>query len=71
MLRISKNKKGFTLVEMIIVVAIVVILAAVLMLNVSQIMAPVRAKNSSASERLSTMQNGFAAYEEKLSGYHF
>lgn len=35
MIRINKNKKGFTLIEMILVIAIIVILAAVLALGIS------------------------------------
>jgi len=35
MIRIHKNKKGFTLIEMILVIAIIVILASVLALGIS------------------------------------
>ncbi len=36
MKKISKSKKGFTLVEMVLVIAIICILAAVLVLSVTQ-----------------------------------
>jgi type IV pilus assembly protein PilA len=36
MKKIQKSKKGFTLVEMVLVIAIIVILAAVLLFGVSQ-----------------------------------
>ena len=35
MIRIHKNKKGFTLIEMILVIAIIVILASVIALGIS------------------------------------
>ena len=71
MLRISKNKKGFTLLEMIIVVAIVVILASVLMLNVGPILNPVSRQNSSISQSREDMRGQFQAYENSLSNYNF
>ena len=36
MKKIQKSKKGFTLVEMVLVIAIIVILAAVLIIGVTQ-----------------------------------
>ena len=69
--RISKNKKGFTLLEIIIVVAIVVILASVLFLNIGQILSPVKTKNSSLSQSREDMVGEFQAYESKLAHYHF
>ena len=46
MKKISKSKKGFTLVEMVLVIAIIVILAAVMFFAVSGYIA--RAKNATA-----------------------
>ena len=36
MKKISKSKKGFTLVEMVLVIAIIVILAAVMLMSIGQ-----------------------------------
>ena len=38
MKKISKSKKGFTLVEMVLVIAIIIILAAVILISVSGIL---------------------------------
>ena len=47
MKKIQKSKKGFTLVEMVLVIAIIVILAAVLLFGVAQYLnAANKAKNS-------------------------
>lgn len=47
MKKISKNKKGFTLVEMVIVIAIILILASVIIFSVSRfINAATSAKDS-------------------------
>jgi type IV pilus assembly protein PilA len=42
MKKIQKNKKGFTLVEMVLVIAIIVILAAVVFFSVSSYLAKAR-----------------------------
>ena len=47
MKKIQKSKKGFTLIEMVLVIAIIVILAAVLILGIGGYLA--RADNASAS----------------------
>ena len=47
MKKIQKSKKGFTLVEMVLVIAIIVILAAVLIIGVSDYIQ--RARNAAAS----------------------
>jgi len=44
MKKIQKNKKGFTLIEMVLVIAIIVILAAVMVISVSGYLA--RAKTA-------------------------
>ena len=71
MLRISKTKKGFTLLEIIIVVAIIIILASVLALNIGQIISPVKNKNSSVDQSVQDMRGEFSVYESKLSRYNF
>ncbi len=50
MKKIQKNKKGFTLVEMVLVIAIIVILASVLFFSVSDYLN----KAKSAKDRIST-----------------
>ena len=71
MLKISKTKKGFTLLEIIIVVAIIIILASVLALNIGQIISPVKNKNSSVSQSVDDMRGEFSIYESKLERYNF
>lgn len=50
MKRLSKNKNGFTLIEMVLVIAIIVILASVLVLTVGTFLT--RAKNAASSVSL-------------------
>ena len=50
MKKIQKTKKGFTLVEMVLVIAIIVILAAVLALSIGTYLS--RAKNAASSVSL-------------------
>lgn len=47
MKKIQKTKKGFTLIEMVLVIAIIVILAAVLVMNIGAYLN--RAKNAASS----------------------
>ena len=47
MKKIQKSKKGFTLVEMVLVIAIIVILAAVLVLGIGTYLNKAKAANSS------------------------
>lgn len=47
MKKIQKSKKGFTLIEMVLVIAIIVILAAVLVMNIGTYIG--RAKNAASS----------------------
>ena len=50
MKKIQKSKKGFTLIEMILVIAIIVILAAVLALGISTYLQKAEATATSISE---------------------
>lgn len=50
MKKIQKSKKGFTLVEMVLVIAIIVILAAVLALGISSYLQKAEKTASSVSE---------------------
>jgi type IV pilus assembly protein PilA len=50
MKKISKSKKGFTLVEMVLVIAIIVILAAVILMSVANIIEDAQTGASKVSE---------------------
>ncbi|MBO4650367.1 MAG: type II secretion system protein [Clostridiales bacterium] len=50
MKKIQKNKKGFTLVEMVLVIAIIVILAAVVFFTVSTYLNKAKSATASISE---------------------
>ena len=50
MKKIQKNKKGFTLVEMVLVIAIIVILAAVVFFTVSTYLNKAKSATQSISE---------------------
>jgi len=71
MRRLSKTKKGFTLLEIILVIAIIVILAGALSLGVSDILSNARKGNSSVSEAQESVTQGIKASEEKLASYGF
>ena len=55
MKKIQKSKKGFTLVEMVLVIAIIVILAAVLIFGVSKYLTAANAAKKSISEHNSAV----------------
>ena len=57
MSRIYKTKRGFTLVEMVIVIAIIVILAAVVTFSIAGYLT----KGNSGSESLATEREAFQA----------
>ncbi|MBR4556343.1 MAG: type II secretion system protein [Clostridiales bacterium] len=68
MKKIQKSKKGFTLVEMVLVIAIIVILAAVLIIGVTQYLNAankashsISEHNSAINEVVSAMPNGLFA----------
>ena len=56
MKKIQKSKKGFTLVEMVLVIAIIVILAAVLLFGVSQYLNAANKAKGSISEHNSNVE---------------
>ncbi len=57
MKKIQKSKKGFTLVEMVLVIAIIVILAAVLLFGVQQYLNAANKAKASISEHNSNIEN--------------
>ena len=66
MKKIQKSKKGFTLVEMVLVIAIIVILAAVLVLGVGSYLNKARAASSSIREHNSSTSEVVDAIDKEL-----
>ena len=62
MKKIQKNKKGFTLVEMVLVIAIIVILASVLFFSVSDYLN----KAKSAKNKISTHNSAIAEVSSEV-----
>lgn len=65
MKKIQKTKKGFTLVEMVLVIAIIVILAAVLAFSVKAYLDKAKA----AASKLSTHQSKVEAVTAEIDSY--
>ena len=55
MKKLNKSRKGFTLVEMVLVIAIIVILAAVLVLGIGQYLNKAKAAASSVTQHNSSI----------------
>ena len=55
MKKLNKSRKGFTLVEMVLVIAIIVILAAVLVMGIGSYLARAQAAASSATQHNSSI----------------
>ena len=66
MKKIQKSKKGFTLVEMVLVIAIIVILAAVLVLGIGTYLNKARAAASSVSEHNSDINSVVGVIDQEL-----
>lgn len=71
MIRLRKSKKGFTLVELVMVVAIIVILAAALWLNSSDILQKSKDASEAVDADVESMHNSVIDSENKLAGYKF
>lgn len=69
--KIIKTKKGFTLLEMILVVAIIVMLAGVVTFNAIDIYRSSEAGASSINNEVDTMKDGIAGSEQKLANLGF
>jgi len=67
MKKIQKSKKGFTLVEMVLVIAIIVILAAVLLFGVTQYLNAANKAKASISEHNSNIETVTAAVQSVFS----
>jgi type IV pilus assembly protein PilA len=66
MKKIQKSKKGFTLVEMVLVIAIIVILAAVLVLGIGTYLNKAKAAASSVSKHNSDVNEVDKEIEAQL-----
>ena len=66
MKKIQKSKKGFTLIEMTLVIAIIVILAAVLVLGVGSYLNKAKAASSSIKEHNSSTSEVVDAIDKEL-----
>ncbi len=66
MKKIQKSKKGFTLVEMVLVIAIIVILAAVLVLGIGAYLNKARAAASSIKDHNSSVEYVNTAIDQAL-----
>ena len=64
--KLSKNIRGFSLVEMLIVVGIVVILAGAVALGVNDVMGPAKQANSSVKAEATKQSLSISASESKL-----
>lgn len=70
MRRLQKNKKGFTLLEMVLVIAIIIIIASVVAINAIDIYRKAESGEASIDNEVSSMTNGFNSMEENLRGNH-
>ncbi|HOO48862.1 MAG: type II secretion system protein [Saccharofermentanaceae bacterium] len=66
MRKFSKNKKAFTLVEMVIVLAILCMLAAALTLTVSDYINKAKTADSKITEKVGQMSNSVSAEEAEF-----
>ena len=70
--RLYKNNKcGFTLIELILVLGIIVILASVLVLSVSSIINTAKKKSETISNEVTAVHTVKNVGEGELSNYHF
>ena len=66
MKKISKSKKGFTLVEMVLVIAIICILAAVLVLNVTDYITRAQSATSVINDNRAQVASATGAIDAAL-----
>lgn len=71
MRRLSKNKKGFTLVELVVVLCIIVILASVTALSISSYIQRAQDAQDSVSDEVDVARNNISLSESKLASYGF
>ena len=68
MKKIQKSKKGFTLVEMVLVIAIIVILAAVLIIGITKYLNGANAAKKSISEHQSAVEKVVEDVNDQVPG---
>ncbi len=68
MRKIGKTRKGFTLVEMVLVIAIIVILAGVLVVGIGSYLNKARAAASSVTAHNSSIESINAVINNQLNG---
>ena len=71
MQKLNKSKKGFTLLEMVTVIAIIVILATVLIYAVNKIIEVSKDARDNASNKVETMKQTNAEMSSKIKTYGF
>jgi type IV pilus assembly protein PilA len=70
MKKIQKSKKGFTLVEMVLVIAIIVILAAVLVIGITKYLNGANAAKKSISEHQSAVDKVVADVNKQVNVFN-
>ena len=71
MKRISKSKKGFTLTELVLVVAIILILASAFAIGIAQYIDVSNAAADDVEQSVDVLSNNISTKESKLAGYGF
>ena len=69
--KVMKCRKGFTLVEIVLVIAIIIILASVTALSVSDIYRNSQRGQSSVSDAVTSAKSEISSKEAALSAYGF
>ena len=71
MKQINKNKKGFTLIEIILVVAMIVILASAFGLGVAQYLETSQAASDNVDQSVAALSDNIKTKENSLKYYGF
>lgn len=71
MKQISKSKRGFTLTEIVLVVAIILILASSFAIGISEYLNTSEKASEQVDASVEALSENIAAKEEKLAGYGF
>lgn len=71
MVKLNKCKKGYTLIELVLVVAIIVILAGVMALNIATYINRAKNSRSTVDEGVQSYQGKVQSLEQRINGYHF
>lgn len=71
MKKVQKTKRGFTLLEIVLVIAIIMILAAATIFAINDILTHSKQANSSVNASVSQVTSGIKASESKLKAYGF